>query len=576
MSKRIIIIGGVAAGPKAACRIKRLAPDYQVTIVDQDSLISYGGCGIPYYVSGDVADEKELRSTSFHMVRDERFFEKTKGVTALTSTRAVAIDRRVKEIEVVDLKSGEHRRLPYDTLLLATGSKPLTLTIPGHDADGVFAISDLHQAIAIKDRLAKAQVGKAVVIGGGAIGIEMAEALTDLWGIETSLVEYKEQLLPRIIDWPLAVILEKHLRDNNVAVYLGEAAEEIVTDAAGKVTAVRTGKRAIEADLVIMAVGVRPRSELARDAGLHVGASGGIVVNTRMQTSDRNIYAAGDCVEIAHLVSGKRFVAPFGSMANKEGRVAADNIVGIPTVFKGGVGSFIVKAFTLSVGAVGLSSAVAREEGFDVEFSLTAPSDRAHFYPGQDIVCLQLLFDRRTRKVLGFQGTGPLNDALSARIDAAAVALAGGATIDDLANVEMAYSPPFSSAIDPLNAAAYVADNLCDRRMRQMTMEEYFSWMAEPSTRPDWVVLDVRHVKQAAPFIEKFGPSLWLSMPSDELRDRYTELPRDRCLAIFCNAGSRSYEAQVFLDSVGLTNNIVIPGGFNVIRRMGPGWLPVR
>ena len=576
MSKRIVIIGGVAAGPKAACRIKRLAPHYEVTVVDQDSLISYGGCGIPYYVSGDVADEKELRSTSFHMVRDERFFAKAKGVKTLTSTRAVAIDRKAKEVEVLDLASGESRRLPYDSLLIATGSKPVVLPIPGHDADGVFSISDLHQGIAIKERLAKAQVGKAVVIGGGAIGIEMAEALTDLWGVETALIEFREQLLPRIIDWPLAAMLEKHLRDNNVAVYLGEGAEEILHDDQGRVTGVRTGKRTLEADLVIMAAGVRPRSELAREAGLHVGSGGGIVVNTRMQTSDPNIYAAGDCVEIAHLVSGKRFVAPFGSMANREGRVAADNIVGIPSVFKGGVASFILKAFKMSVGAVGLSTVAARDEGFAVDFSLTAPSDRAHFYPGQEIVCLQLLFDRRTRRVLGFQGAGPVNDALSARIDTVAMALAGGATIDDLANVEMAYSPPFSSAIDPLNAAAYVADNLCAGRMRQMTIEEFFLFMDDQSRHPEWTVLDVRHVKQAEPFVERFGASRWLSLPYDEVRDRYTELPKDRTLAIFCNAGSRSYEVQVFLDSVGMTNTIVVPGGFNVIRRMGPEWLPVR
>ncbi len=575
MGKRIVIIGGVAAGPKAACRVKRCLPDAEVTIIDQDSLISYGGCGIPYYISGDVADEKELRSTSFHMLRDEYFFIKTKGITTLTSTRALAIDRKNKTVEILDLKTAEKSHLGYDTLLLATGSQPVALAIPGSNADGVFTISDLHKAVAIKERLGRGQISKAVVIGGGAIGIEMAEAFTDLWGIETALVEYKEQLLPRIIDWPLAVILQKHLRDHNVGVYLGESAEEIVVDQ-GKAVAVRTSKRNLEADIVVMAVGVKPRSELARDAGLLVSQAGGIVVNTRMQTSDPNIYAAGDCVEIAHLVSGKRFVAPFGSMANKEGRVAADNIAGIPSMFKGGVGSFILKAFELSIGAVGLSLEVAREEGFDVDFSLSSPSDRAHFYPGQDIICLSLLFDRRTRKVLGFQGTGPLNDALSARIDAAAVALSSGATIDDLANVEMAYSPPFSTAIDPLNAAAYVADNLCDGRMRQMRMEEFFDWMADPSSHPDWQVLDVRHEKQAAPFVEKFGPAIWLSLPYDQVRDRYSLLPLDKKLIIFCNAGSRSYEIQVFLDFVGVTNNTVLPGGFNVIRRMGPEWLPVR
>ena len=574
MGKRIVIIGGVAAGPKAACRLKRLMPDAEVTVIDQDNLISYGGCGIPYYVSGDVADEKELRSTSFHMVRDEYFFEKAKGVKTLTSTRALAIDRKNKTVQLEDLKTGQRSEIPYDTLMLATGSQPVTLPIQGADGIGVFTVSDLHKAIAIKDMIAKGKVGKAVVIGGGAIGVEMAEALTDLWGVETSIVEYMDQLLPKIIDWPLATILTKHLRDNNVNVCLGEAAEEIIVQE-GKVVAVRTGKQTIDADMVIMAVGVRPRSKLAKDAELLVSASGGIVVNERMQTSDPDIYAAGDCVDIIHLVSGKRFVAPFGSLANREGRVAADNIAGIPSVFKGAVGSFIVKAFELSVGSVGLSLETARAEGFDVGFSLSSPSDRAHFYPGQDIICLEMIFDKRTRKVLGFQGTGPLNDALSARIDSAAVALSAGATIDDFANIEMAYSPPFSSAIDPINAAAYIADNLCDKRMRQISIEDFYSWMSDPASNPDWQVLDVRHEKQATPFVEQFGPSLWNSLPYDQVRDRYSELPKDKTLIVFCNAGSRSFEIQVFLDYVGVKNSVVLPGGFNVLKRMGADWLPV-
>lgn len=574
MGKKIVIVGGVAAGPKAACRVKRVLPDAEVTVIDQDNLISYGGCGIPYYVSGDVADEKELRSTSFHMLRDEFFFAKAKGVKTLTSTKALMIDRGRKTVLVEDLPSGKQNEIPYDTLLLATGSRPVTLPIPGNEADGVFTISDLHKAVAIKERLARGEVGKAVVIGGGAIGIEMAEALTDLWGIETAIVEYMDQLLPRIIDWPLAAILEKHLRDHNVEIYLGEAAEEIVV-ADGRAVAVRTGKRTLDADLVIMAAGVRPRSELAREAGLLVSERGGIVVNSRMQTSDPNIFAAGDCVEIPHLVSGKGFVAPFGSMANKEGRVAADNMAGIPSTFKGGVGSFILKAFELSIGSVGLSLETARGEGFEAEFSLSSPSDRAHFYPGQDIVCLELIFDRKTRRVLGLQGTGPMNDALSARIDAAAVAISSGATIDDFGNIEMAYSPPFSSAIDPINAAAYIADNLCAGRMRQIDMEDFFAWMAEPSIHPDWQVVDVRHAKQAAPFVERFGSGLWASLPYEQVRDRYRELSTEKTLIVFCNAGSRSFEIQVFLDYAGLKNNLVLPGGFNVIRRIGADWLPV-
>ena len=573
MSDRILIIGGVAAGPKAACRIKRVNPGADVTVIDQDSLISYGGCGIPYYVSGDVADEKELRSTSFHMLRDEFFFEKAKGVKTMTSTRALKVDRKGKTVLVENVNTGKQQTLSYDKLLLAMGSQPLTLPIPGVEVDGVFTISDMHKAIAIKERIAKGQVGKAVVIGGGAIGIEMAEALTDLWGLETSLIEFQNQLLPRITDWPIARILERHMQESGVALFLKEGAAEILeTD--GKVSGVKTTTgRIIDCDMVIMAAGVRPRSDLAKEAGLHVSANGAIVVNERMQTSDADIYAAGDCVEIPHLVSGKRFFAPFGSLANKEGRVAADNMVGMPSTFKGGVGSFILKAFDLSVGSTGLSLESALLEGFDADVSLTSPSDRAHFFPTQQIICLELVFDKRTRKVLGFQGVEPMNDGLSARIDAAAVAISAGATVEDFSSIEMAYAPPFSTAIDAINAAAYVAENLIDGRMRQMLLEPFYKWMDDQTTRPDRVVVDVRHPKQAAPFVEKYGDK-WLSLPYEQVRDRYEELPDDKEIVIFCNAGSRSFEIQVFLDSVGVHNNTVLAGGFNFIKRIGADWLP--
>ena len=573
MKKRIVIVGGVAAGPKAACRVKRLLPDAEVTLIDQDNLISYGGCGIPYYVSGDVADESALRSTSFHVIRDEYYFENFKGIKTLTSTEVLAINRSEKTIEARNGLTGMQQTIPYDTLMLATGSTPNILPIPGVDLDGVFAVSNLHKAIAIKDRIAKGQVSKAVVIGGGAIGIEMAEAFTDLWGVETTLIEFQSQLLPKIVDWPMAAVLCKHLRDKNVTVCLQEGAVEILGQE-GKVTGVRTDKRTLEADLVIMATGVRPRSELARKAGLQVSKSGAIVVNRRMQTSDPAIYAAGDCVEIPHLLTGKSFYAPLGSLANREGRVAGDNMAGIPTTFPGGVGSFIMKAFDVCIAATGLSLDVALAEGFDADISLTAPADRAHFFPTQGIVCCMMVFDRRTRKVLGLQAVGPMNDSISARIDAAAAYLSKGADIDDFANLEMAYAPPFSAAIDTINAAAYVAGNICDRRLRTVNMEVFYAWMEELSSRPDWVVLDVRHPKQAAPFVEKFGKELWLTIPDDQIRTRYRELPQDKNLIIFCNAGSRSYEVQVFLDSVGMKNNLVLSGGFNVIKRIGAGWLP--
>ncbi len=574
MAKKILIIGGVAAGPKAACRLKRVLDDAEVAIVDQDSLISYGGCGIPYYVSGDVADEKELRSTSFHMVRDPLFFKNAKGVTVKTRTRALAINRKEKTVRLADLDNNKEYDQEYDTLLLATGSAPVILPIAGSDADGVYTISDMHKAIAIKEKLAKGQVGKAVIIGGGAIGVEMAEAFADLWGVETALVEFQPQLFPSIVDQPVARMMEKTLRDNGVEVFVDEGAEEIIVSD-GKAVGVRTARRTLDADIVIMAAGVRPRSELAVAAGLQVGARGGITVNSRMQTSDPDIYAAGDCVEVPHLVSGKRMVFPLGSLANREGRVAADNIAGMAAEFKGAVGSFIVKAFDLAIGSVGLTLAAARTEGFNADISWSSPMDRAHFFPDRGLLNIGLVFDRNSRRILGLQGAGPANDALSVRIDAVAAAIIAGATIDNIGVAEMAYAPPFNSAIDPVNAAAYIADNLCMNLMRQIDLDEFNRWMEEPAVHPEWVVLDVRHAIETEPYVEKYGQQ-WISLPYDTIRERYNELPKDKRLVIFCNAGSRSFEVQVILQQCGIENSVVVPGGFNLLHRMGVSWLPVK
>lgn len=574
MGRKVIVVGAVAAGPKAAVRVKRLDPEAEVVLIDQDSLISYGGCGIPYYVGGDVADEKELRSTSFHMLRDEYFFEEAKGVKTLTSTRVTAINRLAKTISTEHVKSGEKRDIAYDTLMLATGSEPIMPPLEGLELDGVFSVNNLHKAIAIKELVARGQVGKVAIIGGGAIGIEMAEAFKDLWGIDAALVELQEQLLPNLVDWEMADILARHLRDNGLEIYLGEAATQIMADGSGRACGVRTDKRQIKADLVIMAAGVRPRSQLAADAGLHVSRSGAIVVNEHMQTSDPDIYAAGDCVEITNLVSGRKFFAPLGSLANKQGRVAGDNICNIPSTFKGGVGSFIMKGFDMSIGSAGLTLKDARQAGYDADISLTSPIDRAHFYPTQAVSCFLLVFDRRTRRVLGLQGIGPMGDGILARINGAAPLLCAGGSIEDFNNIEMAYSPPFSAAIDSINAAAYVAENLCDRRMRKIDMRDFLTYMDAPESQPDWVMLDVRHPKQAAPFIEKFGRERWLSLPYDEIRKRYAELPTDKNMIIICNAGSRSYEVQRVLDHYGLDNNTVLAGGINVVRRMNVNWLP--
>jgi len=573
MSKKIVIIGAVAAGPKAACRLKRLRPDWEVTMVDQDSLISYGGCGIPYYVSGDVSDESELRATSFHVVRDAGFFEHSKGVQVLTRTRALAIDRREKTVLVRNLDSGVEQRLVYDHLMLATGAKPVTLPIPGANLDGVFTIADLHKAIEIKQRIAQGKVSRAVVIGGGAIGIEMAEALTDLWGIETTLLELAPQLLPKLVDSHFAAMLKKHLIDKNVAVFTRESASALRDDGQGKVCGVKTTARTLEADLVIVAAGVRPRSELAREAGLDVASWGGIKVNQRLQTSDPDIYAAGDCISVTSLVTGRKTYAPLGSLANRQGRVVADNMAGIPSLFKGVCGSFIMKAFERCIASTGLTYEAALAEGFEADYALTSPPDRAHFFPDQAVVILQLVFDRRSRRVLGLQAFGMMNDSISARVDTAAALIAQGGTIEDFGLVEMAYAPPFSSAIDSINAAAYVAENMCDHRLRRVDLDRFLAWMDNMASEPDWAVLDLRHPLEAAPYVERYGAERWTALEYGQVRARYHELATNKTYIIVCNAGTRSYEVQVFLDHQGKFASMVLCGGLNVISRLGVDWL---
>ena len=571
MSQKIVVIGAVAAGPKSACRARRLLPDAEIILIDQDDLISYGGCGIPYFVSGDVADEKELRSTSFHMVRDPYFFKEAKGLNVRTLTRALSIDRNAKVVHVENVKTGEKDQIPYDQLVLATGSRPNMIPIPGKELKGVFTISSLHKAIAIKDLLAQGKVGKAVVIGGGAIGIEMAESLADLWGVETTIVEFMPQILPRIVDVTIASMVQQHLKENGVACYTSEAAQKFEGNEQGWVSKVITNKRELECDLVIVAAGVRPRGELAKEAGLEVSPSGAIVVNQRMQTSDPSIYAAGDCVEIYNLVTGKKAYAPMGSVANRQGRVVADNLAGIPSRFDGVVGSFIMKVFDICVGATGISTEVAVSEGYRAVNALVVQSDRAHFFPTQALMFNNLIVDASDKRVLGLQGYAKMGDGLLARINAAASMIAAGARISDFSNLEMAYAPPFSTAVDVLNAAANTADNLVEGRLKTVSTEEFVDWMDGKSEHSDWMAVDLRHPKEAEPWAAAY-PDKWMALVYDKVRANYKDLPTDKTLILICNAGTRSYEIQVFLRSVGLDNTLVLPGGLNVIRRLGVSW----
>jgi NADPH-dependent 2,4-dienoyl-CoA reductase/sulfur reductase-like enzyme/rhodanese-related sulfurtransferase len=565
--KRVVIIGGVALGPKAACRLKRLEPAYDVTIIDQDEYISYGGCGIPYFISGDISDVQELMSTSFHMQRTPQFFSDAKDVKVRTGTRALSIDRANKTVRVKDLTTGIEEDLPYDRLVIAAGSVPNKPPIPGIDLPGVIAVSDLHSAIAVKDRISSGQVDRAVIVGAGPIGCEMAEALADLWGIDTHIVEMEGHVLPGILDHSLSEIVRNHLEEKGVHLHLGRRVVEIRENHEEGCLEVMLPEGSIRAGLVIPAAGVRPNSELARSAGLLVAPSGAIVVNRNLRTSDPDIYAGGDCIEIPHLVTGKPVYFPQGSLANRQGRVIGTNLAGGSAKFEGTVGSFAIKVFDLAVASAGLSHQSALKNGFEAEPVIVVQSDRAHFYPGHDMIYLQLTVDRKTRRVLGAQAVGSNGDAVAGRIDAIAAVLPFKPTVEDISNLELAYSPPFASALDVVNAAGNTAENILDGLNRPMRPEEFERcFLLEESA--DYLCLDVRAPANAAPFVERYGDR-WLNIPQETLSKRLGEVPKDRRLLLVCNSGARSYEAMRTLDLAGIDNTKNVQGGVALLKKSG-------
>ncbi|MCF8024293.1 MAG: FAD-dependent oxidoreductase [Desulfobacteraceae bacterium] len=565
MSQRAVIIGAVAAGSKAACRYKRLCQNAEVILIDQDKYISYGGCGIPYYVSGDVSDEKELRSTSFHMVRDEKFFRHDKGVEAMTGTRAFAIDREKKTVRI-EKPDGTQADLSYDRLMLATGSRAKKLNIPGMELENVFSVANLEQAMAIKEQITTGRIENAVVIGAGFIGLEMAEALSDMWEIETSVVEYCDQIMPGFVSKNLSQMGQHKMEQNGVTFYLGESVEEIQGQD-GRVSAVKTEKRTLEAQLVISAVGIEPNSDLARDAGLEAAPGGFIVVNDRMQTSDPDIYAGGDCVQVANLVTGKPCYYPLGSIANRQGRVVGTNMAGGDARFKGAVGSFAVKLFDGALAGAGLTPETAAREGYDAVGIQVGQFDRAHFYPEKEIIFLELVVDTKTRRVLGIQGFGGEASGMYARVNAIAPLLQYHPSVADISNLELAYSPPFASAMDIVNAVANAAENHLDGYYAPAHMEDFVQcWNNRDCGK--YFFLDCRAEADAKSFEEKY-PDIWKSIPHEQLHARINEVPRDKTLVLVCNTGVRSYEAQVNLAAHGITDAVSVGTGIAGMKECG-------
>ncbi|MFI3272986.1 MAG: FAD-dependent oxidoreductase [Pseudomonadota bacterium] len=567
MSKHVVVIGAVALGPKAACRFKRLDPTAKVTMIDQAPRISYGGCGIPYYISGEVNNIKELQATPYNTVRDPEFFRINKDVDAMVNTRATAINRAEHTVDIEDVVTGERKTLSYDKLVFALGSKANRPPIEGIDLEGITPVTNLEEAEAVRTALESRKVKNAVIIGGGFIGLEMAVALADMWGTETSLIELADQVMPGFVSKGMNMMIQNDLAKNGVTVYTGEKAVRFEGEN-GHVCRVVTDNRTLDAELVIMAAGIAPNTAIAREAGIEVDGRGTIIVDEYMRTSDPDIYAGGDCVTIPHLVADKPWFFPLGSMANRQGRIIGTNLAGGSETFKGGVGSWCVKLFSTAAAGVGLTIEGAKRLGLDAISVQMAQLDRAHFYPEKSMINLHLVVEKPTRRILGLQGFSADGAALLARINTVAAMLQiGKPTVADICTAEVAYSPPFASAMDVLNNAGNVADNMLSGQARLIGADEFAELWANRENSNDYFA-DSRLLAGAVALMEKY-PGEWHSIPEEDVEKLLADIPKDRRLVLMCNTGLRSYDTQLILEKFGITNTLSVGGGMTAVRAMG-------
>lgn len=545
---KVVVIGGVAAGPKAAARIVRLNPEAQVTVVEKGEFLSYAGCGLPYYISGDVKTQSELMETPTGVVRNAAFFQKVKNFKVLNHTTANSINPVNKTVTVTDSESNT-TELDYDKLVLATGAKEIKPPLPGVELDNIFTLKGIEDAEGIKNKLAQHKALDAVIVGGGLIGVEVAEALIQT-GCRVTIVELLPQILT-IIDPEMAAMTTKHFAAKGVKVLTGTKVESFEGDTT--VQKVITDQGEIPADMVIMSIGVRPNVELAQNAGLEIGTTGAIKVNAQMQTSNADIYAAGDCAEKTNIITNKPAYVPLGSTANKEARVAANNICGLTDAFPGILGSAVCKTFDFSVARTGLGERQARDLGYDVISCLAPAPDKPHFMPGAKPLMLKLIADRTTRKLLGAQATG-MGDG-DKRVNVAATALSAEMTIDQLAHLDLCYAPPFSPAMDNILTAANVLRNKIDGNMDGVNAE-YVKQKID--TGADITLLDVRGPAELEVIPTLSGA---VNIPLGALRGKLDSLDKSKELIAFCKISLRGYEAALILRNAGFTNVKVMDGG---------------
>lgn len=525
--KKVVIIGGVAGGASAAARLRRLDENAHIVVVERGPYISFANCGLPYYLGGTIQDRAALT------LQTPESFKARFNVDVRVFSEAVSIQPDNKTITIHNHNTGEEYEESYDSLILSMGADAAMPPIPGIDSKKVFTVRNIPDTVAVKTYIEEHQAKKAVVAGGGFIGLEVAENLRDL-GMDVTLVEMADQVIPSI-DADMAAQVHGHMRQKGLHLLLGSALQKIEDTETG--VSLTVNGETIDADLLVMAIGVRPASEIAVKAGLPANAKGALIVNSAMETGVDGIYAVGDLIEITHFVTGEKGYIPLAGPANKQGRIAADNICGIPSRYTGTQGSSILKVFDLAVASTGITEKTAKALHLNYEKSFTFSANHATYYPGATNMSIKTLFEKDTGKILGVQIVG--NDGVDKRCDVFATAIRAGMTAKDLTELELCYAPPFGSAKDPVNMAGYVIENMMSGLVKT------FHWhdIEKISKDPNAFLLDTRNpMEYLAGTIPGF-----VNIPLDSLRDRLDEIPKDKTIYVTCQIGLRGYIAARIL-----------------------------
>ena len=543
---RVLIVGGVAGGATAAARARRVSESADITLLERGPYVSFANCGLPYFLSGDISKRSSL------LLQSPEGFDGRYGVKVKLETEALELDTKGKRVRTVG-PDGE-AWLEYDKLILAQGSNPIIPSLPGSGAPNAFKLWTVPDMDRVQAFLVNEKPKTAVVAGGGFIGLEMAEAF-HARGLHVTVVELAPQVLT-VMDREFGNVVATHLGEHGIAVETGVGLKAVL-EATHEVEL--SDGRKIPADLVLFSVGVRPELALGKQAGLTLGESGGLLVNEFLQTSDPSIWAAGDMVEVIQKVSGRKVRVPLAGPANRQGRIAATNALGGAMRYRGALGSSVVKLLDATAAATGLTEKAARDAGFNVGVSVIHKDHHAGYFPGGKMLSLKLVYDRSIGRLLGAQAFGC--EGVDKRIDVLATALAGRLTLEDLSELDLAYAPPYSSANDPVNMAAFVGMNDLDGSSPLITADELAAQFS-PATD---VILDVRNFGE---YSKGHVPEA-LNIPVDELRNRLSEVPRDKKIYVHCAVGFRGHLAVRILKQHGFPNPFNVTGGYTSMKASG-------